>query len=226
MFQIIKHSRISKARIGKLKTLHGTVETPFFMPIATKGAVKNLSPQELKEIGADIVLSNTFHLIIKPGLAVLKKAGGLHKLTGWDGPILTDSGGYQVFSLSGHRKINDEGVQFCSPLDGQKIFLSPEESIRAQNIIGSDIIMVLDECPAFVKEKKVIEKAVDRTTLWAKRSKSYFKKSFKNKKPLMFGIVQGGVLRDLREKSAKDLVGIGFDGYAIGGLCLGEPNNK
>jgi queuine tRNA-ribosyltransferase len=226
MFKVIKTSKKSKARIGKLKTLHGTVETPFFMPIATKGAVKNLSPDELKEIGASVVLSNTFHLMIKPGLAVLRKAGGLHKLMGWGGPILTDSGGYQVFSLSGQRKITDEGVEFRSPLDGQKIFLSPEESIMAQKIIGSDIIMVLDECPAFSNDKKVIEKAVKRTDLWAKRSKHFFQKNFRRKKPLLFGIVQGGVYKELREQSARGLVELDFDGYAIGGLCLGEPDNK
>ncbi|MCX6790960.1 MAG: tRNA guanosine(34) transglycosylase Tgt [Candidatus Gribaldobacteria bacterium] len=226
MFKIIQQSKISKARIGKLKTLHGMAETPFFMPIATRGAVKNLSPDELKNIGASVVLSNTFHLFIKPGLDILKKVKGLHNFMGWQAPILTDSGGYQVFSLAKNRKITDEGVEFKSPYDGASIFFSPEVVIDAQKKIGSDILMVLDECPSFIKDKSVIERAVERTTLWAKRSRVYFKKSFRAKKPLLFGIVQGGIFKDLREKSAQDLVKIGFDGYAIGGLCLGEDNQE
>jgi len=224
MFKIIKQSKISKARIGQLQTLRGAVETPFFMPIATRGAVKNLSPLELKELGASVVLSNTFHLSIKPGLEVLKKTKGLHQFMDWPGPILTDSGGYQIFSLSQNRKITDEGVVFRSPYDGAELFFSPEKVLEIQKIIGSDIVMVLDECPAFVKEKKAIEKAVVRTTLWARRSQKHFKKIFKKKKPLIFGIVQGGIFKDLREKSAKELVELDFDGYAIGGLCLGEEN--
>jgi queuine tRNA-ribosyltransferase len=226
MLKIIKQSKISKARIGVLQTNHGTVETPFFMPIATRGAVKNLSPQELKELGASVVLSNTFHLMIRPGLDTLQKAGGLHKFMAWNGPVLTDSGGFQVFSLASQRKIREQGVEFASPVDGARIFLSPEESLKAQMIIGSDIAMVLDECPAFSKDKKVIRAAVARTAEWAKRSKEFFNKHCKGKKPLLFGIAQGGVYKSLRQKSCQELVGLDFDGYAIGGLCLGEPNNK
>jgi len=224
MFKIIKQSKISKARIGKLKTSHGDVETPFFMPIATRGAVKNLSGSELNDLGASVVLSNVFHLSIRPGLGVLKKIKGLHNFMGWGGPILTDSGGYQVFSLAKNRKISDKGVRFKSPYDGLDLFFSPENVIEHQKIIGSDILMVLDECPAFIKEKSIISNAVDRTGLWAKRSKEHFQRTFKGarKKPLLFGIVQGGVYRDLRERAAKELLRIDFDGYAIGGLCLGE----
>ncbi len=226
MFKIIQKSKNSQARIGILKTLHGAVETPFFMPVATKGAVKTVSPNELKEIGASVVLSNTFHLLVRPGLAILKKAGGLHKFMAWNGPILTDSGGYQIFSLAVNRKISDKGAEFRSDINGEKIFLGPEESLKAQRVIGSDIVMVLDECPTFSVDKKAIEIAMQRTFLWAKRSKDFFNKQWKGKKPLLFGIVQGGIYQDLRKKSVQDLLSIDFDGYAAGGLCLGESKSK
>ena len=225
MFRIIKQSTKSKARIGKLKTNHGVIETPFFMAIATKGAVKNLSPQELKEIGVKIILSNTYHLLARPGLETIGKIGGVHKLIGWNGPILTDSGGYQVFSLSKLLKLNDKGVEFSPPAGGsefgKKIFLTPEKALEFQKEIGSDICMVLDECPEYTKDKKRVEKAVERTLNWARRSKN-LSLQWEGKKPLVFCINQGGIFKDLREKSLKEL-GSGWDGYAIGGLSVGEP---
>jgi queuine tRNA-ribosyltransferase len=226
-FKILKKSKISKARVGKIKTPHGEITTPCFMPVATRGAVKNLTNQDLEKIGAEIILSNTYHLLLRPGLEIIKKAGGLHKFIGWPGPILTDSGGYQVFSLSKSRKITDRGVEFRSEIDGKKIFLSPEKSLKFQIEIGSDICMILDECPFYSLDKKVIKKAVERTTFWAQRSKSFLEKKYKTKKkPLVFGIIQGGVFKDLREKSLKDLLGLDFDGLAIGGLMVGEPISK
>ncbi len=226
-FEILKKSKISRARLGKLKTLHGEIATPCFMPVATRGAVKNLTPKELKEIGAEIILSNTYHLLLQPGLQVIKKAGGLHKFINWPHPILTDSGGYQVFSLSKSRKITDKGVEFRSEIDGNKIFLSPEKSLEFQKEIGSDICMVLDECPSYSLNKKIIEKAVKRSTVWAQRSKEFFEKKYKSKKrPLIFGIIQGGVFKDLREKSLKEILNLNFDGLAIGGLMVGEPTSK
>lgn len=224
MFKIIKKSKISKARIGKLKMNHGEIETPFFMSIATKGAVKNLTPEELKQINVPIILSNTYHLMVRPGLETIKKFNGVHKLIGWNGPILTDSGGYQVFSLAKLLKLDDRGVEF-SPSDGGasgKIFLTPEKALEFQKEIGSDICMVLDECPEYTKNKKRVEKAVVRTTYWAKRSCDLIDK-WKGKKPLVFCIVQGGIFKDLRLKSLEDLLKFDFDGIAIGGVSVGEP---
>jgi queuine tRNA-ribosyltransferase len=222
MFKIIKKSKISKARIGELKTNHGKINAPFFMPIATRGAVKNLTPEEIKEIGAEIILSNTYHLLARPGLETISKLGGVHKLIGWSGPILTDSGGYQVFSLSKLLKLNDQGIEFSSPEAGNKIFLTPEKALEFQIKIGSDICMVLDECAEYTKDKNKVEKAVKRTSYWAKRSKDLTSKQ-KNKKSLVFGIIQGGIFQDLRKKSLDELISLGFDGYAIGGLSVGEP---
>lgn len=210
---------------------------PAFMPIATRGAVKNLTPEELKEIGAEIILSNTYHLFQRPGLEVLKKfnppAGGqgaLHNFMKWSGPILTDSGGYQVFSLAHKRKITEEGVRFISEIDGKEIFLTPEKAIDIQLAIGSDIIMVLDECPPYPASYEYAKKSLDLTLKWADRSKKHFDKKTKeiskNKRPLLFGIVQGSTFADLRKKSAKELIKIGFDGYAIGGVSVGEPRKE
>ena len=226
-FKILKKSKISRARLGKLKTLHGEITTPCFMPVATRGAVKNLTPQELKEIGAEIILSNTYHLLLQPDLQVIKKAGGLHKFINWPHPILTDSGGYQIFSLGNLRRITDKQVEFRSEVNGKRILLTPEKSLQFQKEIGSDICMVLDECPSYSLNKKIIEKAVKRTTLWAQRSKEFFEKKYKSKKrPLIFGILQGGVFKDLREKSLKEILNLNFDGLAIGGLMVGEPTSK
>ncbi|MCD6471466.1 tRNA guanosine(34) transglycosylase Tgt [bacterium] len=221
MFKVLKYSKKSRARLGKLETAHGIVKTPFFMPIATRAAVKNLSSEELKNLGVQIILSNTYHLFLRPGLQVIKKAGGLHKFMHWDGPILTDSGGYQIFSLSKWRKVTDKGVEFRSEIDGSKIFLDPEKAIKIQKILGSDILMVLDECVGWPTKRNKVKKSVERTTEWAKRSKK-----IKLDRCLLFGIIQGGTYNDLREKSAKEIVSLGFDGYAIGGLTVGEPIEK
>lgn len=227
MFTLLSTSK--NIRLGSVKTPHGRFPTPTFMPIATRGAVKHLLPDELKRLGATIILSNTYHLQQRPGLDVLKKMKGLHELMGWKGPILTDSGGYQVFSLSHKRTITDEGVTFRSEIDGSKIHLTPESVIDAQLIIGSDILMVLDECPPWPCDYEYAKRSLERTVSWAERSKKHFDKMIKRKRftpskhPLLFGIVQGSSYRDLREKSAKDLCALGFDGYAIGGLAVGEP---
>lgn len=201
---------------------HGEIETPFFMSIATKGAVKSLTVDELKQIGAPILLSNTYHLMVRPGLEKINKFGGVHKLIGWNGPILTDSGGYQVFSLSKLLKLNDRGVEFSLPESGDKIFLTPEKALEFQKEIGSDICMLLDECPEYTKDKKRVEKAVDRTTYWAKRANDLTKK-WRGEKPLVFCIVQGGMFNDLRKKSLGDLTKFAWDGIAVGGVSVGEP---
>ena len=270
MFQVIKKDNNSAKRVGILGTRRGVIKTPVFMPIATKGAVKNLTSEELKELGAQIILGNTYHLWLRPGDALIKKSGGLQNFMRWPGPILTDSGGYQVFSLGqkmwdnkarfatslstthasparglrperrssldgGPRleekkvKITDEGVEFRDPFDGQKYFLTPEKSIDIQLNLGSDIIMVLDECPPYPCSREQAAASVKRTTEWAKRCKKYFEKKLKNKKPkerpLLFGIAQGSVFKDLRQQSARELLEIGFDGYAVGGVAVGEPRN-
>lgn len=222
MFKILKKSKKSYARLGELKTIHGVLHTPFFMPIATRGAIKSLTTDEMRDLGAEIILSNTYHLFLRPGNEIMKKAGGLHKFMKWSGAILTDSGGYQVFSLSKFRKISDQGVEFRSEIDGKKIFLTPEKVIDIQKNIGSDIMMCLDECPGFGASKKKVEEAIERTTEWAERCKIQSQKQ-KTDKNLLFGIVQGGVFPDLRKKSLKDLMNIGFSGYAVGGLAVGEP---
>ncbi len=224
-FQIKKKSRAGNARRGIFSTPHGKIATPFFMTIGTYGAVKTLDYKILRELQAEIILSNTYHLFFRPGLSLLKKAKGLHRFMHWDGPILTDSGGYQVFSLGAFRQITEEGVRFSDPLSGKKYFFSPEEVIRIQNIIGSDIMMTLDECPAYPATHDEVSEAVERTTRWASRALAEHKKK-KNrstKKQLLFGIVQGGVFKDLREKSAKEIALLPFDGYAIGGVAVGEP---
>ncbi len=236
--------KLNKIRHLKIATPHGILETPFFMPIATRGVVKGLTPEDLEKLRATLVLGNTYHLWLKPGLKVIKKFKGLHNFMHWPKPILTDSGGFQVFSLAKFRKITEEGVSFSEPDSGKKHFLTPEKSIDIQLALGSDIIMVLDECPPWPCSKKDVLKAVERTTAWAKRCKDHFdrfveKKNdsplerggspkarrgvLKNKRPLLFAIVQGGTHKDLRERSAKELVKIGFDGYAVGGVAVGEP---
>ena len=211
-----------KARRGALKTAHGEIQTPFFMIIGTAGAVKGLIPDEVRQLGGQVILSNTYHLHLRPGEDIVKDAGGLHKFMNWSGPILTDSGGYQVFSLARIRKLTEEGVEFQSHLDGSKISLTPEKAVEIQHKLGSDIVMCLDECPGAREEREYVEKSLALTTRWAKRCKDY-QKAHKNH-ALLFGIVQGGTHADLRKKSARELTGIGFDGYAIGGLAVGEPN--
>jgi len=220
MYKLLKQSKKSVARLGILKTAHGDIETPFFMPIATKAAVKNLTTSEVRDLGAQIILSNTYHLYLQPGLKVLKTQGGLHQMMNWSGPILTDSGGFQVFSLAKIRKIMPQGVEFSSHIDGSKHILTPKKVLEIQKIIGSDIAMILDVCPSSKDSKAKIKTAVDLTTLWAKEAKKY-RKVLSNKQ-LMFGIIQGGLHRDLRAESLQELVKLNFDGYAIGGLAVGE----
>jgi len=220
-FKLLKTSKKSQARLGKLKTAHGEIETPFFMPIATKAAVKNLTTDEMRELKAPVILSNTYHLYLTPGMKLMKKAGGLHKFMNWYGPILTDSGGFQVFSLSKIRKILDRGVEFRSHIDGSKHLLTPKKVLEIQNTIGSDIAMILDICPPSKANKKEVEEAVDTTTKWARLALKH-----KNQKQLTFCIIQGGIFKDLRLKSLKELVDLNFDGYAIGGLAVGESNEE
>lgn len=229
MFCILKKDKKTQARKGKLDTSHGVINTPFFMPIATKAAVKNITMDEARELGAEIILSNTYHLYLRPGNILIKKLGGLHSFMKWDGPILTDSGGYQVFSLSKMRKMSEQGAMFKSHLDGSEHLLTPEKSMEIQLNLGSDIIMVLDECPAYPSSKEYIERSLELTTRWAKRCREYFFEKIKGNgvdRPLLFGIVQGGVYKDLRRKSATQLLELDFDGYAIGGLAVGEPRKK
>ncbi|MEA2065073.1 MAG: tRNA guanosine(34) transglycosylase Tgt, partial [Patescibacteria group bacterium] len=228
MFKILKKSRISQARIGKLKTPNGVINTPFFMPIATRGTVKGLSTVDMKNSSAQILLSNTYHLMLRPGEKLMKKYRGLHNFMNWQKPILTDSGGYQVFSLAKHRKITNQGARFQDPQNGNSYFLSPEKAIDLQLIIGSDIIMVLDECPPYPCGEKYAKKSLELTTDWALRSKLYFQKKIKNRKnpPLLFAITQGSVYKKLRQESARQLVKLDFDGYAIGGVAVGEPREK
>jgi len=227
MFKLLKNS--NAIRRGTLKTTHGEIQTPFFMTVGTVGAVKGLVPDEIRGLGGQVILSNTYHLHLRPGEDLVEKAGGLHKFMNWDGPILTDSGGYQIFSLTGIRKIKDDGVEFRSHIDGKKIFLTPEKCVEIQQKLGVDIMMCLDECPAHTADRKYIEKSLELTTKWAKRCKIKNEKSHTiaghvKIKNLLFGIVQGGMHSDLREESAKQLIEIGFDGYAIGGLSVGESN--
>jgi len=214
-------------RKGTLQTNHATLQTPFFMPIATKGAVKTMEAAEVGALDTKIILSNTYHLMLRPGIATLKALGGLHGMMNWDGAILTDSGGYQVFSLTDIRKLTEEGVEFQSHIDGSKHMLTPELSIDVQLAIGSDIVMVLDECAPFPADRTYIRESLERTTRWAKRCKEHLDKRVAEgaKRPLLFAIVQGGIYEDLRAESAHQLMEIGFDGYAIGGLSVGEPRN-
>ncbi len=216
------------ARRGQITTARGTIETPAFMPIATQAAIKaGISPDDLNAAGAEIILGNTFHLHLRPGEDVVKHFGGIQEFCAWKKPMLTDSGGYQVFSLAKMRKISDNGVEFRSPIDGRKIFFSPEKVMQIEYDLGADIIMAFDECPPYPAEKRDVEKAVKRTTDWAKKCKSAHDALLK-KAPLdqrLFGIIQGGVHPDLRKQSAEELCNLDFPGMAIGGLSVGEPNS-
>ena len=218
-FQVIKADVRSRARLGRLFTLHGTVETPVFMDVGTLGTVKALEPRDLRELGSQVVLGNTYHLMLRPGAEVLAAAGGLHRFMGWDGPILTDSGGFQVFSLARMRKITEEGCRFNSHIDGHEFFLGPKESMEMQRVIGSDIAMVFDECLPYPCERDRAAKSVEQTLRWAQVSKDQPHAEGQ----MVFGIVQGGVYDDIRRHCAEELVKIGFDGYAIGGVSVGEP---
>jgi len=218
-FDVIKSCRHTSARTAMLLTPHGAVPTPAFAPVGTQATVKTLTPEELSSLGATIVLSNTYHLYLRPGIEVLARLGGLHRFMGWPRPLLTDSGGYQVFSLAHLQRVSDDGVLFRSHIDGSEHFLTPELCIQLQQTIGADIIMALDECPAYGDDRDVVEKAMKRTHLWAQRCRN----SHHGESQGLYGIVQGGVFAELRRDSAHALASMGFDGYAIGGLSLGEP---
>ena len=221
-FLEIKHiDKKTGARYGILHTPHGNVEVPMFMPVGTLATVKTLSPEEVKEAGAGVILANTYHLSIRPGEDVVEEAGGLHKFMNYDGPMLTDSGGFQVFSLAQNREITEEGVTFRSHLNGEKLFFSPERAMEIEQKLGADIAMSFDECCPYPVTHDYAEKSLERTLRWAKRGKAVHTR----KDQALFGIVQGGEFKDLREKSAQELVKIGFDGYSIGGTSIGEPKD-
>ena len=219
-YELIKTDTKTKARRGRVKTPHGTIETPVFMPVGTAATVKAMRPEEVKELGAEIILSNTYHLYLRPGHDIVKAAGGLHKFMNWDRPILTDSGGFQVFSLGAMRKIREEGVEFRSHIDGSKHMLSPEKSMEIQNALGSDIIMAFDECAPYPADRQYVKDSLERTTRWLKRCKEYHKDTDRQS---LFGIMQGGMYPDLRKLSAEQVVELDLPGYAIGGLSVGEP---
>lgn len=218
-FEILSTDSSSAARRGRLHTAHGVVETPVFMPVGTRAAVKAMSPRELEEVGAQIILGNTYHLAIRPGTDVIGECGGLHRFMGWNGAILTDSGGYQVHSLAKLRKVHDHGIEFSSHVDGSRIFLGPVETMEIQRILGSDIAMVIDECIPYPCDHDYACQAVDKTLAWA----TLCAEQPRAPGQLVFGIVQGGEFADLRERCGRRLVEIGFDGYAIGGVSVGEP---
>jgi queuine tRNA-ribosyltransferase len=229
MFQVLARDPSCQARRGRMELAHGTVETPIFMPVGTQGTVKTLHPDELELLGAQIILGNTYHLWLRPGPEVIKELGGLHKFATWDRPMLTDSGGFQVWSLAKLRKITEEGVRFQNHLDGSRMMLTPELSMEIQAALGSDIAMLFDECPPYPCERKYAETSLGLTTRWAKRCKDWIETN----RPASgtgiqrhFGIVQGSIWADLREKSARELVELDFDGYAIGGVSVGEPEEE
>jgi queuine tRNA-ribosyltransferase len=238
-FELLATDQPTKARHGRLLTAHGTIETPAFMPIGTQGSVKAVSPRELRELNAQIILGNTYHLFVRPGVEVIKHFGGLHRFMSWDGPILTDSGGYQIFSLAKLRKISEDGVQFQNHVDGTPAFISPEIAMEIQAALGSDIAMVLDECPPWPCEYDYAAKSLEMTLRWAKRCKETVEAGVSPAKPenaadtaattagqLLFGIVQGATFADLRKQSAQAIVDLDFDGYAIGGVSVGEPEEE
>jgi queuine tRNA-ribosyltransferase len=208
-----------RARRGRLHFARGIVETPAFMPVGTYGSVKAMAPRDLRAVGAQMILGNTFHLFLRPGTEVIAAHGGLHRFVGWDGPILTDSGGFQVWSLAQRRKITEDGVWFASPVDGARVFLGPEESMRIQRALDSDVVMIFDECTPYPATAAQAEASMALSLRWAERSK----RAHEGNQNALFGIVQGGMYESLREQSARGLTDIGFDGYAIGGLSVGEP---
>jgi queuine tRNA-ribosyltransferase len=217
-FDLITKDPGSAARLGSLTTTHGTIDTPIFMPVGTQATVKAMTPEELVEVGSQIILANTYHLYLRPGHELIGRLGGLHRFMHWDGPILTDSGGFQVFSLGELRKISEEGVKFRSHIDGSSHFISPEVSIAIQEALGSDIAMCFDECPPYPAEYSYVQKSLELTTRWAKRCKE----AHGRPDQALFGIVQGGMHPELRRESARQLTDIGFNGYALGGLSVGE----
>jgi len=253
MFEVTAIDKNTRARRGRLKTAHGVIETPAFMPVGTQGSVKAMSPRELREVGAQIILGNTYHLFVRPGLEVIRHFGGLHRFMNWDGPILTDSGGYQIFSLAKLRKITEEGVAFQNHLDGTPTFISPESAMEIQATLGSDIAMVLDECPPWPCEYDYAARSLEMTLRWAERCKAESdrhpeRSEAESRDPalesglgprgsstpmrcarndqMVFGIVQGGTFEDLRRSGAQALAAMDFDGYAIGGVSVGEPETE
>ncbi|MBN2467311.1 MAG: tRNA guanosine(34) transglycosylase Tgt [Deltaproteobacteria bacterium] len=217
-FTVITKDHQTSARLGKIRTPHGEVNTPAFMPVGTQATVKSLTPEDLVSVGAEMILCNTYHLYLRPGHELIKTFGGLHRFMHWDHPLLTDSGGYQVYSLSPLRKIKDEGVYFQSHLDGSYHTLSPEKAVEIQESLGADIIMCLDECMPYPSSSDYTRESISRTTHWAERCR----KAWKSKTQALFGIIQGGVFPDLREQSAREIVSLDFPGYAVGGLSVGE----
>ena len=221
MFELLAEDPQSKARRARLTTAHGSVDTPAFIPVGTQGSVKAVSPRELRELDARIILGNTYHLFVRPGVEVIRHFGGLHKFMNWNGPILTDSGGYQIFSLAKLRKISEEGVEFQNHVDGTPAFISPEIAMEIQAALGSDIAMTLDECAPYPCDYDYAAQSADMTTRWARRCKAKFEI-----KRQLFGIVQGATFDDLRKSSAQAIVDLDFDGYAIGGVSVGEPEEE
>lgn len=219
-YELIKKDSRTKARRGRVNTPHGPIETPVFMPVGTAGTVKAMKPEEVRDMGAQIILGNTYHLYLRPGHEVVKAAGGLHKFMNWERAILTDSGGFQVFSLGAMRKISEEGVEFRSHIDGSKHMLSPEKSMEIQNALGSDIMMAFDECAPYPADRNYVKNSLEKTTRWLKRCKEYHKNT---EQQSLFGIMQGGMYKDLRKQSAEEIVELDLPGYAIGGLSVGEP---
>lgn len=218
-YELVKADAKTGARAGIIHTPHGSFPTPIFMPVGTQASVKGVSPEELKELGAGIILSNTYHLFLRPGMELVREAGGLHKFMNWDRAILTDSGGFQVFSLGDLRKITEEGVTFRSHIDGSRKFLSPEVSMQVQMALGSDIVMAFDECVPYPADYDYAKQSTERTTRWAQRCKD----TMTSEQQGLFGIVQGGMYKDLRTRSVQELVAMDFPGYAVGGLSVGEP---
>ena len=221
-YELLHVDKNSGARRGVVHTPHGDIQTPVFMPVGTQATVKSMTPEELKEIGAQIILSNTYHLYLRPGQDIVKEAGGLHKFMNWDRPILTDCGGFQVFSLSALRTITEEGVEFKSHLDGSKHFFSPESVMKTEEDLGADIIMAFDECVEYPASYEYTKQSMERTTRWAKRCKE----AHTTQNQALFGIIQGGFYEDLRKQSAEDLIKLDFPGYAIGGISVGEPKEE
>jgi queuine tRNA-ribosyltransferase len=221
-FKVFKNSLASKARLGEIRTPHGHFETPVFMPVGTQGTVKAVSSEDMKEMGIKIVLANTYHLYLRPGHRIVEKLGGLHQFMNWDGPILTDSGGFQVYSLSRLRTISEEGVAFQSHLDGSRHFIGPKEAMAIQQALGADIIMTFDECAPYPADYEYVLNSVRLTSLWAKRCIAYKERN----NQALFGIVQGGMYPDLRERSAAELIQMNFDGYALGGFSVGEDRDS
>lgn len=220
-FRLLKEDSATDARLGKISTKHGEVNTPAFIPVGTQATIKALTPEDLKDLGTEIILCNTYHLYLRPGHELIKNLGGLHRFMHWNYPLLTDSGGFQVYSISENQKVSEEGINFKSHLDGSKHFLSPELCIEIQEALGADVVMCLDECIPYPASYDYTNDSLERTTRWAKRCQE----SKKRKDQALFGIVQGGMFKDLRERSARELVNLNFDGYALGGLSVGESTS-